>query len=132
MHQVIGVCPICGGELHVTRLHCGACETTIEGEFTLGDSYRLNRDQLQFLDVFIKNRGSLKDTGAELCISYPTVTNRLNDILITLGYADRVKSADDAPPTAEQRRDILERLARGEISADEAARLLRSKAGAER
>lgn len=132
MYQVIGVCPICRGELHVARLHCPTCDSSIEGDFALGDSYRLNREQLQFLEVFVKNRGSLKDTGAELGISYPTVTNRLNDVLITMGYADRVKPADDPPVTAEQRRDILERLARGEVSADEAARLLRSKAPADR
>lgn len=132
MHQVIGTCPVCAGELHVARLHCPTCDTAIEGDFTLGSSYRLGREQLQFLEVFIKNRGSLKDVGAELGISYPTVTNRLNDILITMGYADRVKATDDAGVSAEQRRDILERLARGEISADEAARLLRSKVMPER
>lgn len=132
MHQVIGVCPICSGELRVARLHCSTCDTSIEGDFTLGVSYRLNREQLQFLEVFVKNRGSLKDTGSELGISYPTVVNRLNDVLITMGYADRVKTADDAPVTADQRRDILERLARGELSADEAARQLRSRIAAER
>ena len=127
MHQVIGTCPVCGQELHVTRLHCAACDTSIEGSFSLGRFYRLSREQLQFIEVFIKNRGSLKDVGAELNMSYPTVANRLSDILITLGYREQVKPSEDQALIAEQRREILERLARGEIGADEAARALKGR-----
>jgi len=125
MHQVIGTCPVCGGDLVVTRLHCTTCDTALEGSFSLGPLYQLTREQMQFVEVFIKNRGSLKDVGSELGMSYPTVANRLNDILIALGYRDRVKPTEEAGLSADQRRDILERLARGEIAADEAARQLR-------
>ena len=127
MHQVIGRCPVCGQDLEVTRLYCASCETTLEGTFSLGRLYSLSREQLEFVDLFLKSRGSLKDVGEELHISYPTVVNRLNDVLITLGHRDSVKPAEDAAAMAEQRRDVLERLARGEISADEAARLLRGR-----
>jgi len=126
MYPVIGSCPVCGEELEVTRLHCRNCETTIEGAFDLGRFYRLSREQVQFVETFIKNRGSLKDVGSELSMSYPTVVNRLNDVLVALGYRDRVKPADESI-SAEQRREILERLARGEISAEEAARQLKGK-----
>jgi hypothetical protein len=132
MHQVIGSCPICGSEMHVTRLHCPTCDTAVEGSFTLGGFYRLSREQMQFVDTFLKNRGSLKDVGAELGMSYPTVVNRLNDVLLAMGYADRVKPVDDTTASPDQRRDILERLARGEISADDAARQLRGKIAVER
>jgi hypothetical protein len=127
MYQVLGSCPVCGGELEVARLHCPTCDTAIEGTFGLGRIYHLSRDQAQFVEVFLKNRGSLKDVGLELDISYPTVVNRLNDTLIALGYRERVKPADETPPAPDQRRDILDRLARGEIGADEAARLLKGK-----
>jgi hypothetical protein len=131
MYQVIGACPICGNEMHVTRLHCAHCDSAIEGAFSLGGFYRLSREQMQFVDTFLKNRGSLKDIGLELGMSYPTVVNRLNEVLLAMGYADRVKPAEDAV-SAEQRRDILERLARGDLSADEAARQLRGKITVER
>ncbi len=127
MYQVPGSCPVCGGELEVARLHCSNCDSAIEGSFSLGRIYRLSRDQAQFVEVFLKNRGSLKDVGLELDISYPTVVSRLNDTLIALGYRERVKPAEDTAAALDQRRDILDRLARGEISADEAARLLKGK-----
>ena len=127
MNQVIGSCPICGEELEVTRLHCSSCDTTLEGSFALGRFYRLTREQLQFIETFIKNRGSLKDVGQEMDMSYPTVVSRLNDVLIAIGYRDRIKPAEDPGVPADQRRDILERLARGEINADDAARILKGR-----
>lgn len=126
MYQVIGSCPMCGEALQVTRLHCPNCDSAVEGTFSLGLFHRLSREQMQFVEVFIKNRGSLKDVGLELSMSYPTVVKGLNDVLIALGFADRVKPAEE-PTTAEQRREILERLARGELGADDAARQLRGK-----
>lgn len=126
MHQVIGACPVCGEELMVTRLHCGQCDTALEGRFALGRFYHLSREQIQFLEIFTKNRGSLKDIGLELQISYPTVVNRLNEMLMALGFRESVAPADETG-SPEQRRDILERLARGDISADDAARRLKGK-----
>jgi len=126
MYPVVGQCPVCGNELKVTRLHCERCDTSLEGNFSLGLFQRLNREQLQFVEIFVKNRGSLKDVGQEMDISYPTVVSRLNDVLVALGYRDRVKSEESLSPVSqEQRKEILARLAAGEISADEAARQLR-------
>jgi hypothetical protein len=129
VHQVIGSCPICGEELHVARLHCAACDTALEGTFALGVLYRLNREQMQFVETFLKNRGSLKDVGTEMEMSYPTVVNRLNDVLFALGYRDRIKPADEPAITPEQRRDVLDRLARGEINADDAAKMIKNRPG---
>ena len=127
MYQVIGTCPICGEALQVTRLHCPSCDSAVEGAFSLGEFNRLNREQMQFVQIFIKNRGSLKDVGTELGVSYPTVVKGLNDVLVALGFADRVKPAEEPPVAPEQRREILERLARGELGADDAARQLRGR-----
>lgn len=129
MHAVIGRCPICHDELGVTRLHCESCGTTLEGSFSLGPLQRLSQEQIQFVEAFIRARGSLKDVGAELNMSYPTVNSRLNDILMTLGYGDRVKVPDsqDAPSTGERRREILTQVREGKISAAEAERILRVK-----
>src|SRR5438067_1830762 len=110
MHPVIGRCPICQNELTVVRMHCNACGTSLDGSFSLGPLQRLSQNQIRFVESFIRCRGSLKDVGAELGISYPTVNSRLNDILITLGYGDRVKATEtpEAPPiSADRRREIL-------------------------
>ncbi len=130
MHAVIGRCPICQEELSVTRLHCTSCGTTVEGAFSLGPLERLSQEQIQFVEAFIRARGSLKDVGAELNMSYPTVNSRLNDILMTLGYGDRVKvpESQDGAPSGERRREILTQVREGKLSAAEAERILRPRA----
>lgn len=128
MHPVIGRCPICHSELAVTRLHCRGCGSTIEGSFSLGPLQRLSGDQVQFVEALVRNRGSLKDVGAELGMSYPTVNNRLNDILIAMGYGDRVKVPDGSEGsgiTRERRREILMQVRDGTLTAGDAERLLK-------
>lgn len=130
MHPVIGRCPICSSELTVVRLHCGSCDTTVEGHFSLGPLLRLSGEQVRFVQALVRNRGSLKDVGAELNMSYPTVNSRLNDILIALGYGDRAKvvdSPDGSAVTPERRREILTDVREGRITAADADRLLRGR-----
>jgi hypothetical protein len=134
MPQVIGRCPVCDNELSVTRLHCTACDTQIEGRFRLSRFQRLSSDQLSFLEVFVKNRGIIKDVEAELGISYPTVRARLDDVLRGLGFP--TGGDDDPRPSPRQiqaqaredRRRILEDLREKRITADEAARQLAGQA----
>ena len=140
--DVISTCPVCEGELAITRLHCRSCGTALEGEFGVGRFGRLSREQLTLLESFLRSRGNLKDLERELGISYPTVRGRVESLLRALGLADgdeAVPSEEpiepDAPnPTsdddASERRDILDRLARREISAEDAAEALRALGGA--
>ncbi len=121
MHQLIGRCPVCGDELTVTRLHCRNCDSAIEGHFNLGKFYRLTPEQLHFVETFIKCEGKITRVEEELGISYPTVRNRLNDVIRALGY----EVAAEATVSAEKRRAILEQLQAGEVSAEEAAELLK-------
>ena len=136
--DVISTCPVCEGELAITRLHCRSCGTALEGEFGVGRFGRLSREQLGLLESFLRSRGNLKDLERELGISYPTVRGRVESLLRALGLADGdvpapteedEPAADAANPTtdvaADERRSILERLARREISADDAAEALR-------
>ena len=70
-HDVIATCPVCSGELAVTRLRCGDCGTVIEGEFGVGRFARLTREQTLVLESFLRSRGNLRDMERELGISYP-------------------------------------------------------------
>lgn len=124
VNSVIGYCPICGEKVEVTRLHCLACDTTIEGHFGLGRLYLLTDEQLAFAETFIRCEGKINKVEEELGISYPTVRSRLNEIIRALGYSVH----EDSAATSDQHRQILEQLAQGQISTDEALKLLRGKA----
>lgn len=140
-HDVISTCPVCQGELTITRLHCRSCGTALEGEFGVGRFGRLEREQLTFLESFLRSRGNLKEMERELGISYPTVRGRLESLLRAIGLADGAAPRDEVEPIgvepgqrdegapSTQRREILERLARGEMNADEAAAAIRSLGG---
>lgn len=136
-HDVIATCPVCAHELAVTRLRCGECGTTIEGEFSVGRFGRLTRDQMQVLESFLRSRGNLRDMERELGISYPTVRARVEALVRALGFGPRddgEATASAAPAatgtTADEiaagRRDILERLSRKELSAEQAAEAIRA------
>ncbi len=124
LHTVPGQCPVCSQELHVTRLQCRNCGTGIDGHFRLDRFARLSGDQLGFLEVFIKNRGIIKDVEAELGISYPTVRARLDEVIRALGFPAANEDGLRPSQAREERRQILEALRGKEISADEAARRL--------
>ncbi|MGH2453205.1 MAG: DUF2089 domain-containing protein [bacterium] len=123
-NRLVGKCPVCGDDLEVVRLECQTCHTAIEGHFTLGRLWRLNEEQLRFAETFLKVRGSIKEMERELGISYPTVRSRLDAILRTMGY--KVEAGDEGPP-ADRRREILDQLQTGAITANDAVRLLRQR-----
>jgi hypothetical protein len=138
-HDVISTCPVCSGELAVTRLHCRSCGTTLEGEFSVGRFGRLTREQLVLLESFLRSRGNLRDMERELGISYPTVRSRVEALIRALGFGPRDgdESAEDAAAVlatdvAAERQAVLERLARHEIGADEAAAAIRALGSTDR
>ncbi len=87
-HDAIATCPICSGELAVTRLHCRSCGTTLEGDFNVGRFARLSREQFALLESFLRSRGNLKEMERELGVSYPTVRARVDALLRALGLGD--------------------------------------------
>jgi hypothetical protein len=135
-HDVISTCPVCSGELAVTRLHCRACGTTLEGEFSVGRFGRLTKEQLVLLESFLRSRGNLRDMERELGISYPTVRSRVEALVRALGFGPRdgdesieeqAQAAHAATgEIAASRQQILERLARREIGAEAAATAIRA------
>lgn len=121
--EVISKCPVCSHDLSITRLHCHNCEIEITGDFTLSKLHSLNREQLDFVLTFLKNQGSIKAIEKDLNISYPTVKKMLNEVLLALGF-DGVEEANDNRLSL-QRSEILDKLARKEISFEEANKLLK-------
>ena len=131
-HDVISACPVCTRDLTITRLECRNCGTSLEGEFSVGRFGRLDHEQLDLLERFLRSRGNLREMERELRISYPTVRARVEAVLRALGFGEGSgdgtadEPAEPEADVATERRAILDRLARHEIGADEAATAIRS------
>jgi hypothetical protein len=74
-------CPSCQADLQVKRLTCSQCETEVEGRYVLPLLARLNPDDQAFIQLFVQASGSLKEMAKLLGVSYPTVRNRLDEII---------------------------------------------------
>jgi len=125
MNNFLTHCPVCASELNVTRLHCDTCDTTLEGRFSAGPFSHLSGEQLNFIEVFVRCEGKINRMESDLGISYPTIRNRLHEVVRALGY----EPGKDEPVeiSEERRRQILEDLDGGKISADAAMRILRGE-----
>lgn len=118
-NPILSKCPVCGRAMQVTRLFCSNCKTTVEGGFDSCKFCRLDEEQRKFVEMFLTSRGNIKEVERLLGISYPTVRSRLDAIIEALGY--RVEREED-----QRRKEILEAVNKGEISSEEAVRLLRN------
>jgi len=91
--------------------------TVIEGRFELPQLARLNLEDQVFITAFVRCHGSIKEMEQIFGVSYPTIKSRLNRIAKSLEFVD-------TNPTP-SRTEVLDRLQRGEITADEAIRELK-------
>lgn len=128
MNKILTKCPVCGADLAVTKLYCVNCNTSIEGHFLPEHNpfAHLSPEQMQFLLTFIRCEGKLNRMEEEMKLSYPTLRNRLVEIVRALGYEP---GKEDFPPvlSAEDRRRILEDLDEGKINWEEAQSRLRGE-----
>lgn len=122
MRPIILKCPSCDGNLTVARLRCPECSISIDGEFAPPALLKLSGAQIDFVEVFIKNRGVIREVERELGVSYPTVRARLDDVINALGYS--VKSAPETAPSDDdggsRRRSILADLKGGKLTPEQA------------
>ena len=112
---MINKCPNCGDEMIITSYRCNNCYTEVSGEFEMDNFSRLDKEDKEFIELFLQKRGSIKDVGEEIGISYPTVRNRIDKLVAKLGGQVDKKAS---------RIDILNMLDNGEITADQARELL--------
>jgi hypothetical protein len=111
-------CPVCKGPVEIREFFCPRCEVTIRGRFPFSAFSQLNNEQMEFVKLFLRTRGNIKEVEKELGISYPTVRGKLNDILKSLGMKPDNKSI--------KREEILDALAKGEITAEAAVEQLKN------
>lgn len=128
MRQTLSNCPVCDAPLEVTRLYCVACDTTIDGHFG-GEGSQFNRltpEQVQFALTFMRCEGRINRMEDELNLSYPTIRNRLVDVIRALGF-EPAKDDQTIKLSSEERAHILDDLAQGKLSSEQANRLLQGE-----
>ena len=114
--KLISRCPFCEGKLEISRLGCIQCDTSIETTLPIPAFFRLPPDLQEFVMIFLRCQGKIRDVAKELGISSPTVIKRLDLVNVLLG--------NQSAPSG--RKDILEQLERGEITVQEATQLLKA------
>ncbi|QYK50442.1 MAG: DUF2089 domain-containing protein [Anaerolineales bacterium] len=127
MHHAPNTCPVCSGELVITSLRCRECDTALQGRFASGAFSQLNEEQLAFVELFVRNEGKITRMEADLSLSYPTIRNRLMEVIRALGYEP---GEDEFAGLSEgERKRIVDDLERGKISYEEALRLIQEEEG---
>ncbi|MCB9073736.1 MAG: DUF2089 domain-containing protein [Bdellovibrionaceae bacterium] len=117
MAKLITQCPSCSSsQVFIDHVHCSECSTQFKGQFEIPALLRLAPEDIQFIVQFVKNSGSLKEMAKDLGLSYPTVRNKLNEIIDSIQAIEKNKTTDKTK--------ILRDLELGKISAQEAAKKL--------
>lgn len=124
MQKLPEKCPICKSDILVTRFFCPRCDSAVEGHFQphSGPFADLTDEQINFVLTFVRCEGRFTRMEEELNLSYPTLRNRLYDVIRALGF----EPGKDKEPTLspEDRRRILDDLEQGKISPLQAQQLL--------
>ncbi len=119
--EMPGICPVCQERMHVRELGCRHCEITLKGEFELSPFNALSREELHFVEVFIRNQGNLREVQAELGQSYPTVKKALEGVVRSLGYDVKPEPVPDLEES-----ELIGKLKTREISVEEAVEQLKA------
>lgn len=106
----------------VTTLACRECDSVLKGRFVTGPFAALTPEQLSFVELFVRNEGKITRMEEDLGLSYPTIRNRLHEVIRALGYDP--SGEDQTGLTEEERRRILDDLGQGKIDYEEAMLML--------
>lgn len=109
-----------GERIVVERARLASSGIAIEGTFELPPLAQLPMEEQVFVGAFVRSHGSIKEMERLYGVSYPTIKSRLNRLTRALG---EVLGVETEPEPA--RADVLDRLERGEITAQRAAEELR-------
>ena len=116
MESLPSRCVQCNHDLNLTRMQCVSCGLSMEGHFVVPPLAKLSVEDQAFVMSFVRTHGNLKKMEELFSISYPTVKNRLNAITRVLDETFRMPNDPEV---------VLARLERGEITAAQAADLLK-------
>jgi len=111
-------CPICKKQLQIRECYCPQCRVAFKGEFESAWPSVLSGEQLDFVRVFITVQGNIREMEKRFGISYPTVKNRLGEIIRKISREE---------PAANDFTDIMSDLEQGFISVEEAISMIETR-----
>ncbi|MCD6246779.1 DUF2089 domain-containing protein [candidate division WOR-3 bacterium] len=112
-------CPVCDEPLIISELTCPNCGVKIQGKFDIPNLLILTDEQMRFLQTFLVARGNIKEVGKRLNISYPTVKNRLDNLIDALGLK--------APKNEKSLDELLDDLEAKKTTVDEIVNFLKRR-----
>ena len=110
----------------VDRVRLIETGVTIEGPFTLPPLARLPAEDQVFVAAFVRCHGSIKQMEKYFGVSYPTIKNRLNKIGSQLSFVE-IEQGPETESPVRTRSDVLDRVARGELTVVQALEQLKEK-----
>mgnify|MGYP002634115144 CR=1 FL=1 len=125
MNRLPGDCPICGGEMVITAAQCRECDSRIEGRFEHAAFSQVNDEQLAFIELFVRNEGKITRMESDLGLSYPTIRNRLHEVIRALGYEPNEDEFSGL--NEDERKQVLDDLESGSIDYKEALRRIEER-----
>ena len=118
--------PFTGGEIIVTRFYCPESDVTVEGRFSVSNPFsQLTPEQQAFVHLFVRSEGRISRMEGELGMSYPTIRNRLREIIRAMGYEPGGDESESL--SEEERQRVLQELDEGKLSFDEAMKALQGE-----
>jgi hypothetical protein len=126
MYPARSTCPVCGDQMIVTQLECRNCGSHLTGSFELPLLSRLTADQMRFVEVMIKHRGSINRVSDELGIAYSAGRAQLDEIIAVLGF-EADEDEEESNVSAEERQRVLKELADGKITSEQAIKKLKGR-----
>lgn len=119
LHHAPTRCPVCSSDMVITKMHCPSCGTDVSGEYSPCKFCLLDEKNLNFIETFLRCRGSIKEVEKALGVSYPTVKNMMDAALSALGLNEKPEK------TVSRKEAILERLHSKEIDIETALKELK-------
>jgi len=121
VRKILENCPSCGSDMLVTRMSCPSCGTVVMGGWAPCRFCRLSPEHTRLLEALVRSKGNAKEMARELDTSYWTIRKQLDDLIEAMGFEPPLPEPED---TSDARIDILDRLDRGEVSAEEAVSMM--------
>lgn len=120
-NPIINSCPVCGSTLHVSKLSCPKCHTDICGDFEMSGLANMNKEELTFVETFVRVQGNIKEMERVFGVSYPTIKKMLENVIAKLG------GGITATDTSVNKDELLEQIKNGEISVDDAIKKMKGR-----